>query len=173
MYRLTRDDGVELQMNGDLWESALELACLYGWTPAGTKTAQAARRRTMPSVMSKALNLSRDYFSVESQHVERGDARQLADAVLRALGHIPDGSAGATTGSAVAVATATPVVPAASSTPRALGTAPAANSGQGPSPIPSRASVFADGLTGHRRKVMSRFADFAGRGGFTIGPGNE
>lgn len=162
MYRLTRDDGVELQMNGDLWESALELACLYGWTPAGTQTAQAVPRRAMPNVMSKALNLSRDYFSLESQHVGRGDARQLADAVLRALGHIPDGSAIAPAVSAAAPGSA-PVA----------GSAPAAVAGSNASPIPSRASVFADGLTGHRRKVMSRFAEFAGRGGFTIGRGND
>jgi hypothetical protein len=38
-----------------------------------------------------------------------------------------------------------------------------------PSPIPSRESALADGLSAHRRKVMNRFAEFADHGGFTIG----
>jgi hypothetical protein len=143
MYRLTRDDGVELRVSGSIWEAALELAYLYGWRPAGTQTPQteAWRGRRLPS--SAPAWDSQDYFSRESQRVGRDDARFLAEAVLRALLHIPDGG------------------------PRSEPAGIAAGTVH-PSPMPSRASAVAEGLAVSKRNVMRRFAAFADCGGFKI-----
>jgi hypothetical protein len=86
---------------------------------------------------------SHDYFSHESQRVGQHDASALAEAVLRALEDIPDRIA---------------------FRPEDRGAV-----GVGaPSPIPSRASAIADGLSVQRRSAMHRFVVFADRGGFTI-----
>lgn len=141
MYKLTRDDGVDLQLNGSIWEYALELAFLYGWKPAGTEMPRTLAWLGPEKPSGMAWN-SRDYFSRDQQHVGRGDARALAEAVLRALRHIPA---------------------------LADGEVRSAGEGVSTSPIPSRASALADGLSAFQRRGVNRFAKFAVRGGFTIG----
>jgi hypothetical protein len=129
-------------VNGGVWESALELACFYGWRPAGTETPTTnawCGRKT--STAAAGWN-SRDYFSHESQHVERSDARALAEAIARALRKI---------------------------TAQARDDGDSDDGAELQHAIPSRASAVADGISPHRRKAMNRFAEFAGRGGFTIG----
>lgn len=147
MYRLTRDDGSQILINGSIWESLLEIAYVYGWRPAGTeapRTSAWLQRRTV----SRGLVWDRsDYFSHESQHVGHNDAHDLSGAVARALRAIPD--------RVEAQEADTYAVPA------------------GASCIPSRASASADGLSPHRRNVMRRFATFAGSGGFTISGGGD
>jgi len=88
VYLLTRDDGAECRLDGGAWEAALELAYLYGWRPAGTAipTTEAWRGR---GTSAAAGWDSQDYFSHQSQHVERGDARALGKALLQALHHVP------------------------------------------------------------------------------------
>jgi hypothetical protein len=85
VYILTRDDGTELRLNGGLWESALELAYVNGWRPAGTHPPSTDSWRTRQASPGARDWDRQDYFSLESQHVERADARAIADAVLRAL----------------------------------------------------------------------------------------
>jgi len=143
VYRLRRDDGVELQVSGSLWESALELAYVYGWKPAGTQRPRTgAWARPDEGAHAPAWD-GQDYFSYESQRVGRGDARALAAALFRAILSVPDW--------------------------QLAGRHPGAHGGDSSSPIPSRASVTADGITDHHRRIMKRFAAFAECGGFTIG----
>lgn len=141
MYRLTRDDGVELQVSGAIWEAALELAYLFGWRPLGTEVPRAGdwRSRRMPGA---PLWDHRDYFSFQGQHVGHADARALAGAVTLSLEQIPDWDS--------------------PSRPKSVESAPT-------SLVPSRESAMAEGLSGSRRNLMRRLATFASRGGFTIG----
>ena len=143
MYRLTRDDGAELCVSGNLWESALELGFLYGWKPVGTETPDTdAWRGRRPGLTSPVWDRS-DYFSHHGQRVRAADARALSEAVLCALQHIPE-------------------VGPDEDRPSIVETAPT-------SPVPSRASAVADGLSISKGKLMRRFAAFANAGGFTIG----
>ena len=87
-YLLTRDDGVRLEVNEGAWETALEVACLYGWEPAGTKSP------CIPGVANASVRPafwdSQDYFSRKLQRVGREDSHALAAAIVRGLRHIPD-----------------------------------------------------------------------------------
>jgi len=139
VYRLTRDDGVVLLVNGTVWESALALGYVYGWRPAGTDRPQPG---SSDQPRDGAPWDSRDYFSCHSQHVGHADARALAMAVYEALLQIP--GADRASGSA-------PAGPIATAHRR------------------RQAAVIAEGLTLHRKRSMSRLVDFADRGGFTIG----
>lgn len=146
MYRLTRDDGSQILINGSIWESALEIAYAYGWRPAGTEAPQTSAWLQRRSA-SRGLVWDRgDYFSCESQHVKYNDALALAGAIARALREIPD-RVGPDEPDSCAVES------------------------NGQSCLPSRASATADGLSAHRRGVMRRFAAFADRGGFRISGG--
>jgi hypothetical protein len=90
-YRLTRDDGVEIDIPGRVWESALERAYRNGWRPSGTEapwSAQARPGKSAPSDDTRsASNGGRwpaaDYFSTSSQYVRSEDARELGAAVMR------------------------------------------------------------------------------------------
>ena len=73
-YRLTRDDGAQIDVAGVVWESVLELAYRYGWRPTGTD----APRTSALSRWTRA-----DYFSASSQYVRAVDARELGTAALR------------------------------------------------------------------------------------------
>lgn len=91
-YRLTRDDGTEMDVQGALWESVLEIAFLNGWVPAGTEEPRTdSWRRAMatnvrqPPVLAPRPWPSGDYFSGASQYVRPDDASSLAAAVLRAF----------------------------------------------------------------------------------------
>lgn len=141
-YRLTRDDGEEILVRGSTWESALELAFLYGWRPAGTETPPTGAWRSRRATGARWD--SSDYFSHQSQHVGEADARALAKAVDSALLAIPDWSSNAAKGSAADACVAR-------------------------TPVPSRASAVADGLSDPRRNLVRKVAAFASRGGFTIG----
>jgi hypothetical protein len=138
-YRLSRDDGARLDVHGSAWEAALELAYLYGWHPAGTETPQTdAWRNSRPSSAGPALWDAQDYFSRQLQHVGQRDARALAQALDRALHQIQDEGPAATRVHARA------------------------------SPMPSRATARAEGLSVSRRTAIGRLAAFANAGGFTI-----
>ena len=144
MYRLTRDDGKSLFLDGGSWEGALELAFFYGWRPAGTEAPRRADGAApRPEPQARPWD-GHDYFSHHRQRVGSDDARALAGALLRALLHIPDSKA------------------------RTEDTSAQSSSGAA-STIPSRASAVADGLSSPRRNAIRRFAVFADRGGFTIG----
>lgn len=143
-YRLTRDDGALLQVAASAWEGALELAFLFGWKPAGTEAPDDSSWRQRGSASRVLVWDSQDYFSHRLQHVARDDASSLARGVARALDHLADG--GFPTGS-VARGTRT----------------------SGASPLPSRASVLAEGLSVAKGKAMRQLAVFANDGGFTIG----
>jgi hypothetical protein len=140
-YRLSRDDGVRLVVDGNAWEAALELAYLYGWQPAGTESPrndawQSGRQSsaTMPVWDAK------DYFSRHDQHVGPRDARALAEALRRALVQIQSGRQ-----------ERGPLAPDSRA-----------------SPLPTRATARAEGLTSSRRNAIGRLAAFAIEGGFTI-----
>ena len=96
-YRLTRDDGVELDVPGALWESVLELAFRNGWKPAGTQEPRKSdwRRKGVGEVASPRESRvwpTGDYFSGQSQYVRPEDAWSLSAAVLRALPTPENGS---------------------------------------------------------------------------------
>jgi len=137
-YGLTRDDGAQLRVSGDAWESSLELAFLYGWRPVGTEAPRTAAWRR--SAESGGPAWDHNYFTHESQHVTATDARALAEAVFRALRAVPDAASG--------------VGPSAT---------------KKGSPLPSRATASAAGLSLVRRRRIRGLALFAERGGFTIG----
>lgn len=139
IYCLTGDDGAQLRVRGDTWESSLELAFFYGWRPLGTEAPQTEAWRNPTAAGQRAWD-RKNYFSRESQHVDAADARALADAVYLALQAVPDSS-------------------------RAVGT----RAPRKAAPLPSRASANADGLSHSRRKLILEVARFAHRGGFTIG----
>jgi hypothetical protein len=89
-YRLTRDDGAELDVPGSLWEVVLERAYLNGWRPSGTRAPWEADQRsprvaTIPdaSLPKTARWPESDYFSASSQHVYAEDAFELGTAVMR------------------------------------------------------------------------------------------
>lgn len=99
-YRLTRDDGAEIDIPGVVWESALERAYRNGWRPSGTeapwsvearsgKAAQAADAR--PATTGGRWQAA-DYFSARSQYVRSADARELGAAVMRGRVSPPDPS---------------------------------------------------------------------------------
>jgi hypothetical protein len=144
VYRLTRDDGTELRLSGSIWEDALELGFLYGWRPVGTETprTEAWRCRRDPARVSTWD--SRDYFSHESQHVGEVDAHSLARAIQRALLQIPDCGSERERSSV-------------------------SDGKEADSPVPTRASTIAAGMSSPRKNQMRDFAAFASDGGFTIG----
>lgn len=89
-YRLTRDDGVEIDVPGVLWESVLERAYLNGWHPSGTDAPWARDRRGERAPMRCVATLqpggrwpNSDYFSARSQYVGAADARELGTAAMR------------------------------------------------------------------------------------------
>ena len=143
-YRLTRDDGALLQVAASAWEGALELAYLFGWQPAGTEAPEGGSWRQRSSVSQVLVWDSQDYFSHLLQHVRRDDACSLASGVARALEHMTD--RGSSRGG----------------TRREVGAGPL-------SPLPSRASALAEGLSVAKRKAMRQLVVFANSGGFTIG----
>ena len=92
-YRLTRDDGVEIDVSGVLWESVLERAYRNGWKPGGTQAPWAPDRRTAPSstlgdppAQKGGRWPGSDYFSACSQYVRAADARELGSAAMRPRG---------------------------------------------------------------------------------------
>lgn len=141
MYLLTRDDGTELRVTGNLWESALELGFLYGWRPCGTEAPRTAGWRDGRALAGGAPWDRQDYFSHESQRVGRGDARALGEAILRALSRVP-----AQEEQALAREQVDPTR----------------------GPLPSQASAVAEGLSALQWKGVRRIAVFAERDGFTI-----
>lgn len=82
LYDLTRDDGTRLLVPANAWESALELAYLYGWRPAGTESPRGAAPEWD----------TQDYFTHQRQRVSSDDARALGLALGRALRGFPDGA---------------------------------------------------------------------------------
>ena len=73
VYKLSRDDGSNLQVNETVWEAALALAFANGWVPAGTKRA------------GRSAWNEQDYFSRRSQRVLGEDGMKLSSALLRGL----------------------------------------------------------------------------------------
>jgi hypothetical protein len=142
VYRLIRDDGTELRVSGSVWEEALELGYLYGWRPVGTETPQTETWRARRVHAREPGWDSRDYFSHESQHVGVSDAHALSKAILRALIEIPEWS---------------------SERERHV------LADNLSSPVPTRASTIAAGMSSPRKSLMRDFAAFARCGGFTIG----
>jgi hypothetical protein len=139
-YGLSRDDGVRLVVNGNDWEAALELAYLYGWKPAGTEAPRTdAWRNHRPSSVGALVWDAKDYFTRHQQHVGPHDARALAQALQRAVVQIE--------------------------LPREESSAGAPTRS---SPLSSRATARAEGLSASRRKALGRLATFATEGGFTI-----
>ena len=65
-YRLTRDDGVGIHVLGSAWETALELAYLYGWEPAGTDAPESGRWRDRQALSGALVWDAQDYFSHHS-----------------------------------------------------------------------------------------------------------
>ena len=98
-YRLTRDDGAEIDVPGVLWESVLERAYRNGWRPSGTRAPWDPSGRTAHTALADAparptLKGGRwpgsDYFSACSQYVHASDALELASAVIRSGRRSPD-----------------------------------------------------------------------------------
>ena len=93
-YRLTRDDGAEIDVPGVVWESTLERAFRNGWKPAGTDAPWAPRSRSAGAKSSTRATTSdargrqggrwpeSDYFSASSQYVRESDALELGTAVI-------------------------------------------------------------------------------------------
>ncbi len=89
-YRLTREDGAELDVPGSVWEAVLARAYHHGWRPSGTgapwepggKVSRVATigDATGPKATKWAAS---DYFSASSQHVYAADAFELGAAVMR------------------------------------------------------------------------------------------
>ena len=89
-YRLTRDDGVEIDVPGVLWESVLERAYRNGWKPSGTDAPwdtdpRARKVATLGDAPAQKGGRwpNSDYFSACSQRVRAADARELGAAVIR------------------------------------------------------------------------------------------
>lgn len=139
LYGLTRDDGVRLLVPANAWESALELAYLYGWRPAGTQSPRATAPAGTNSDAAQAWD-AQDYFTPLRQRVQSDDARSLARALDRALRGFGEDDPKAQ----------------ASQTP------------QRASPMASRSAARQAGLNPTQRRAMDRFAAFAQCGGFTI-----
>jgi hypothetical protein len=66
------------------WGKALELARSYGWRPSGTQPP------VIPGFHSLKILWDGTYLTNDGQTVAAADARSLADALARALDHIPD-----------------------------------------------------------------------------------
>jgi hypothetical protein len=91
-YHFERDDGAELDVQGGVWETVLELAYQNGWVPAGTDEPRddTWRRSFMGTASSRSMLAQRpwrrgDYFSGVGQYVTPRDASALASAVMRGL----------------------------------------------------------------------------------------
>ncbi len=91
-YRLMREDGVEIDVTGALWEAVLERAYRNGWRPAGTGAPWAPDAITPriatiddPHGQKPARWRESDYFSASRQHVYAADALALGIAVLRGI----------------------------------------------------------------------------------------
>ena len=87
-----REDGVEIDVTGSLWEAVLERAYRNGWRPAGTGApwepdAITARIATIddPDGQKSPRWPESDYFSASMQHVYAADALALGVAVLRGI----------------------------------------------------------------------------------------
>jgi len=98
-YRLTRDDGAEIDVPGVLWESVLERAYRNGWRPSGTDAPwatdrPAARAATLADAPAQKGGRwpNSDYFSACSQYVRASDARELGTAAMRARRERADGA---------------------------------------------------------------------------------
>lgn len=74
-YDLLSDKAGHFKLNKYAWPKLLKLAQMYGWKPKGTK-------------LYRGWNGS--YFGNDGQFVERKDARNLAQALAKALDDIPD-----------------------------------------------------------------------------------
>ena len=92
-YRLTRDDGVEIDVPGVLWESVLDRAYRNGWKPGGTEAPWAADRGSVhastigdPPAQKGGRWPGSDYFSACSQYVRAADAHELGTAAMRSRG---------------------------------------------------------------------------------------
>jgi hypothetical protein len=92
-YRLKRDDGVEIDVHGVLWESVLDRAYRYGWRPSGTdeprtsgwRRGKTSRNGDAPLRDGGGEWPRGDYFSASAQYVRPADARALGTAALRGL----------------------------------------------------------------------------------------
>ena len=91
-YRLERDDGAEIDVQGGVWETVLELAYMNGWVPAGTQEPRNDSWRRAPlGTATRTTYLAPrpwrtgDYFSGVGQYVRPSDASAMAAAVLRGL----------------------------------------------------------------------------------------
>jgi hypothetical protein len=89
-YRLTRNDGVEIDVPGIVWESVLALGYRNGWRPSGTEAPRAVSRSAPraatfgdPPKLGGARWVSSDYFSACCQYVRTADARELGAAAMR------------------------------------------------------------------------------------------
>ncbi|MFN0008364.1 MAG: hypothetical protein ACKVXR_10680 [Planctomycetota bacterium] len=98
-YRLTRDDGAEIDVPGVLWESVLERAYRNGWIPSGTQAPwgtdrPVSRMATLGDAPAQKGGRwpNSDYFSACSQYVRAADARELGAAAMRARTVRADGA---------------------------------------------------------------------------------
>jgi hypothetical protein len=91
-------EGGYFRFNWEGWREVLELAYQYGWEPAGTElpeysfynqdgTVNLGRTR---AYREDAKDWDGSYFGNEGQWVTEEDAARIADALERALTHIPD-----------------------------------------------------------------------------------
>jgi hypothetical protein len=88
VYRLTREDGAEIDVAGSVWEAVLERAYQNGWRPSGTGApwepgGKVLRVAVIGDATSQRSWPEFDYFSASSQHVYSEDAFELGAAVLR------------------------------------------------------------------------------------------
>jgi hypothetical protein len=67
------------------WHKILELAQKFGWKPKGTSS-----NRIMKSFAGNWDNWDGNYFSFANQLVDEDDAKNLADALKRAIKDIPN-----------------------------------------------------------------------------------
>ena len=98
MYRLTREDGAEIDVASSVWEAALERAYQNGWRPSGTGAPWGPEKRiSRMAVICDATSQRAwpefDYFSANSQHVYPDDAFELGAAVLRGARRADPGGA--------------------------------------------------------------------------------
>lgn len=67
------------------WHKILELAQKYGWKPKGTSS-----NRIMKSFAGNWDNWDGNYFSFDNQLVDEDDAKNLGEALRKALKDIPN-----------------------------------------------------------------------------------
>lgn len=67
------------------WHKILELAQKYGWKPKGTSS-----NRIMKSFAGNWDNWDGNYFSFDNQLVDEDDAKNLGEALKKALKEIPN-----------------------------------------------------------------------------------